>query len=433
MSGDTKPQNADETGHSLAPTILSIVLLFLPAVMGFFYIWFDVLYTNSLRLVAFHLVWVAFALFVVAFAFITGARLDQVIRRFPLISIILLVALAGILFYTTYMVAESRYLAINEVQAGIVALIAGIAAAAIKVKYGNRAIIGFSWALFGAMILHAPFIVWLHFIEGQNPDFEWNFRLPGFTGARPYNYMLEAGIAAGVGLFWLTRDKAIAQRSLLWLGAIILWAALFWSGGRGGLAALLLTFILATLIWKTFGAQMWAFILSSLTLGASISLVLPTPDGGFGILKRFTADFQSESINQLATGRITMWREAIDLFLERPIFGHGVSQYPLLTKIPDFQPPRHVHNLLLDSLLSLGIVGTVILIYLLGKLWVSALIQLKKPQDSSLFPLFMVVTTLLAHGFVSGTYFHVHSQIIIAMSLGFLTRAGCLGAKNFLH
>ena len=108
--------------------------------------------------------------------------------------------------------------------------------------------------------------------------------------------------------------------------------------------------------------------------------------------------------------------------LERPAFGHGVSQYRYLTTNAELAKHVQVHNILLESLISFGLVGTVALLFLLGKIWVSAAVRLQDAHSLSSVPVFLVATSLLVHGLVSGTYYHIHSILMIAISLGFLLR-----------
>lgn len=49
---------------------------------------------------------------------------------------------------------------------------------------------------------------------------------------------------------------------------------------------------------------------------------------------------------------------------------------------------EHVHNILLESLISFGLVGTIALVFLLGKIWGIALLRLRGANSPSTLPVF---------------------------------------------
>jgi len=405
-------------------------LLLLPAYMGFAFIWLGILYTNQLRLLVFDLAWVGFAAIFVLFAFFSKAPISKVVRSTTKSSAVAFGLLAGILIYTSIFVAIDVKAATHVAGTGLLALSVGLASVALKERFGDQFSVSISWALFGAMLLHIPFLIWIYILEGQNLDFAWNYSLPGFTGVRPYNYLVEAGIAAGIGLYYTHRHGRSLPRCFLWVGSVALWAALFWSGGRGGFFALALTIGLVAIVVPQIFAKLWKFVALTAIAGAGISLLLPSPGGGFGLIGRIERTFGAGSLNGASSGRLNMWSESIDLFLQKPFFGHGISQYPHLTKYPGLTAHSHVHNILLDALMSFGVVGAAALIFLLGKIFVAAVFDIRQTKSAIDLPMFLVASTLLAHGFVSGTYFHVHSQILIAISLGLLVYIGNHGREK---
>lgn len=267
---------------------------------------------------------------------------------------------------------------------------------------------------FAGAIFHAPSLIWVYVLEGQNPDFEWTTRLAAYTNLRPYNHAVEAGLAAGIGLYFLTEHRKAQHRAILMLGAILLWLLLFWGGARGGFLALLAAFILMAVFIPQFFTRMWKFFLSTMALGASLSLILPVPNGSFGLLGVLKRSVARETLKRATSGRIEIWLDAVDIFFERPLFGHGLIQYRNLTDNLTPSTPNHVHNILLESLISFGLMGTVAIIYLIGKILIRSAFQLRTRQSDADIPMFFVATTLLAHGFISGTYFHLQSMITVA-------------------
>jgi O-antigen ligase len=195
---------------------------------------------------------------------------------------------------------------------------------------------------------------------------------------------------------------------------------LFGGGARGAFFALLASFVLLAITIPQFFSRLWFFFLSTMAVGSSLSLLLPMPHPAYGLLRRILKTIGSETLNGASTGRIKIWADAFEIFLERPLFGHGLVQYQHLTDKLTSATPEHVHNILFEALISFGLIGTMTLIYLIGKILVSSARQMRSRQSDSDIPMFFVATTLLIHGFVSGTYFHMHSMITIAIALGLL-------------
>ncbi len=398
----------------------AIILLLLPPALGLAYMSFGIIYAGGLRSIVYDLSWLSFAFIFVAVSNFSKVSLVNVGRNLPRSYIFVFLVLAVVWIYTTTMVAVNPKMAYYTSGRGIVVILVGLAAAALKQVHGEKFTASIGWALFGGAILHAPFLIWVYALEGQNPEFDWLWGLPGYPSLRLYNHAVEAAIAAGVGLYFIRDRQNTRHRALLAIGTVLLWAILFWGGARGAFFALLSTFILLAAIVPHFLSRIWKFFLATMALGAGLSLLLPVPHPAYGIIGRIDKTLGSGSLNAASSDRLNIWSEAIDLFLERPLFGHGLVQYQRLVETLTSHTPEHVHNILFEALLSFGLIGTLALIYLLGKILLSSAHHLRTTHENSDIPMLYVATTLLAHGFVSGTYFHMHSMITIALALGLL-------------
>ncbi len=412
--------NSSSKAIGMPATVPIYILMALPAVLGLIFVGFGVLNTGGLRPVIFELSWLTFAFVLIGTSIASNAPVLEEAKHLSRAYLAVFTLFACVWIYTTVAIAPSLKMASYASGVGVAAILTGLAAAALKRRFGNEVIIRVTWALFVAMLLHAPFWVWLYMLEGQNPDFDWKYRLPGYPGLRMYSYSVEAGLAAGMGLFYLSHRTETLKRILLIVGTILLWTLLLWSGGRGGAFALLASVIFAAFFIPMFLSKMWKFVLSTTIVGGSLSLFLPIPSNDYGLLSRIDRTVNSGSLNEISSGRLTVWSDAYSLFLDRPIFGHGVAQYRHITTQVELIKLEQVHNIILESLVAFGLVGTVALAFLLGKIWVSAAIRLHRGASLSTLPMFLIATSLLVHGLVSGTYYHIHSILIIAISLGFL-------------
>lgn len=404
----------------LAIKISTLSIALLPAILGFAFIQLGIIYTGGLRPVVFEISWITLAFLIITTSIASGTPVIDEVKHFPRTYMVVFLLFVGIWVYTSTLVAPSSSLANYYLGLGTTAILLGLAIAALRRQAGTSFATKLSWALFVAMLLHAPFWVWLYLLEGQNSDFKWLYRLPGYPGLRMYGYSVEVGIAAGLGLFFLSGKQKKQSRIWLTFGISLLWMLLFWGGGRGAFFALVGTVALLFFVVPNFAKTMWLFCISTITLGTALSIMLPKPSGAYGIMSRINQTFNSGSIDEISTNRLSIWSDAYEIFLNRPFLGHGPAQYRILTSDPDLMIHDQTHNILLESLVSFGIIGTVCLMFLLGKIWLGALLRLRSPHSISSIPVFLVATTLLAHGLFSGTFFHIHSMFIIAISLGLL-------------
>lgn len=404
----------------LAVKVSTFSIALLPALLGFAFIQLGIIYTGGLRPIVFEISWITLAVLVIAASIVSGAPITNEAKLLPRAYLTVFLLFASIWVYTAIFVAPSSKMANYFLGIGITAVLLGLTMAALKRRVGNSFSTKIAMAFFVAMLLHAPFWVWLYLLESHNSDFDWLYQLPGYPGLRMYGYSVEAGIATGLGLYFLSDHQSKKRRICLAMGVAFLWMLLFWGGGRGAASALFATIILVSLVIPKFAKTMWLFNISTITLGAGWSFLLPIPSSSYGIMGRLRTSFNSDSFNEISSNRFNIWSDAFEIFLTRPFFGHGPAQYRHLTAHPDLTVHEHTHNILLESLISFGALGTIALIFLLGKIWLTGLLNLRNTHSASTLPMFLVATTLLAHGFVSGTFYHINSMFMIAFALGTL-------------
>lgn len=182
--------------------IPAIGIALLPALLGFAFIQFGVIYTGSLRPVVFEISWIILAVSMFSAAIASGTPVMEEAKLLPRTYLAVFFLFVCIWVYATIFVAPSPKMANYYSGIGATALLLGLAMTALRRRIGDNFLVNIACAFFVAMLLHAPFWVWLYVLEGNNADFNWAYRLPGFPGLRMYSYSVEAGIAAGFGLFF---------------------------------------------------------------------------------------------------------------------------------------------------------------------------------------------------------------------------------------
>ena len=113
-------------------------------------------------------------------------------------------------------------------------------------------------------------------------------------------------------------------------------------------------------------------------------------DTSWGASRIFGVFSHSSSGILAETGRQSIWQDGIDIWRESPIFGAGFGSFREAASSPDF---RHPHNMFVEYLCELGVVGLV-----LGcGMWWSAFRHLLQRKRLSADPLFLTVCAMWLH------------------------------------
>lgn len=127
------------------------------------------------------------------------------------------------------------------------------------------------------------------------------------------------------------------------------------------------------------------------------------------------------------TGRPTIWRFGIEQFLKKPLFGYGASSHSQY-KVVDVGL-AHFHNLIIQCLVSVGIIGTVFIgIFFIKRLLIAMIaIWKRKSDDDDYVPILMAIFAMLAMFLVNSmaevTVLFVtrFTMFLFWMMLGYLT------------
>lgn len=138
-----------------------------------------------------------------------------------------------------------------------------------------------------------------------------------------------------------------------------------------------------------------AIIKRVLVFGILIALAYINIDPLMDSLFRFTSEagFQSYAIQKLNyfissgsadeiffSGRIHIWKQALDMILEQPILGHGAGRFQ---HVHGYYP----HNILLDVLVSAGLIGFMAIAYFIFR---SSKTLIQSSGDVRIFSLMML-------------------------------------------
>ena len=206
-----------------------------------------------------------------------------------------------------------------------------------------------------------------------------------------------------------------------------------WSGTRGSLLAIAAAPAAALVLFRFYR---WRRILFS--TAAAFLLAVPLsmaalPESPLYGLARLADSFEPQKVEEvgLATGRVEHWKYAAGKIAERPLFGHGTSQYQAVRQDP--LNYNHPHNALLQVAFDWGLVGAALFFGLLGALlWRGHRAAAAAPREA--LPAWLCAVSLLTIGLYDGALYYPYPVTMILFSAVYLVtlrpsekRAGAVG------
>lgn len=337
-----------------------------------------------------------------------GASADPAARRLALAALALALLAAAL---TALRAGHPLYGYVRLAELGLCAGTALALAAAIRAEgpgFGRRAALAL---VFGTALALAPMAAaraagWP---AGFGP-----LDLPGFTHIRILGFSLALALAAATGLW---AGETGRGRALLFAAMAAMAAALFWSGGRGALAALALPLPVLALVVRPLRPGL-AALCAALLLGVLAAGLLPGGAAEFGLFGRLAGSAGSASADALSSGRLAIWRTLFAATAEAPFLGHGAAQTHWILAASGEHKVAHVHahNLVLDAALALGWPGTALAGLLAAIAWLRWLLRARASGDALHAAGLATVTAFVVFALVDGVY--VYWQGLLPLALG---------------
>ena len=213
---------------------------------------------------------------------------------------------------------------------------------------------------------------------------EW--RLGGATNPIPFSEMLLASVGL-VAIYWsgkIHKRQGLRSGVILTLFLCLSLFALALTGTRGTSLAVLPLALLTAGNSRSRGGQLYLLGAIVVLEGLAISftelqdrfLLL------FGDLRQIgSGSVDPDALSEAVWHRAELWRIAVTLAAERPLFGYGVGSVPGLLHDPSLGIPSgspilgytNVHNQYLNLLLETGVLGLTLFCLLLGTAFVTGL------------------------------------------------------------
>lgn len=179
-----------------------------------------------------------------------------------------------------------------------------------------------------------------------------------------FGRVLGIGIILLLGFLFFTQMSSF-RRSVCLVLAIVYIYLMFYSGGRGPLLATVFSCSLIVLLSIRLTStdlrlKRYLFPLIGLVAAGAVYIVyLFQTDALPTTLYRIALLFHSGDMGDSAEARVDHIFQAISLWSEKPVFGHGIGAWPVINGEIDSR--YYPHNIILELLVELGIVGFVML------------------------------------------------------------------------
>lgn len=232
-------------------------------------------------------------------------------------------------------------------------------------------------------------------------DLPWVENTPFVNNIRHLGYLVC--MLLPVGFYGLNNSNRIGV--IVSIGFLSLaWALIFWMGGRGAFVGVVFISIVA---WFVLNKHKHWLYLTAL-IGFLLSQPFWVNDPSLNLFRIHALSGNVlEQANALSANRVFIWLKTIEVWWQNaPIFGLGADSYRYLFH-DEFPNTVHPHNLILQLLISYGLVGlfaALILLYQYLKfLWFA-------PKRNQLIGL--CVLAGLTHSLVDGVLYHAFSSFL---------------------
>lgn len=349
-------------------------------------------------------------LFVILLAVFNGTARNLGIGPLPTRLLVAAVGLIAVAFGTSILAAVQPIESIIRTMILVVHILFGFSAFKL-----SRANLLTPEILANAMIagfMCCCAVIALFVLQVRNPvEYDWVHDLPGFVNIRNLAYY-----AAFITVLSLGKMAVQEKRGpFVWyfICSTVGVALILWSGTRGAAAAVVAAYAAGAVLFpqlrklSAVGGTLAAFIL------AGVFASLTAPQGDWVGMARFTktASFSS--------GRTELWLSSVEAIGRRPFFGYGEGQTIHVVEYAQTWRIFSPHNILLQTLLAWGIVGTALLL-ILAHGFVARLIQLARDMTSGHVPFIAAMLAAVAYSLVDSTLYYVLTTAFFAGSAGML-------------
>jgi O-antigen ligase len=280
--------------------------------------------------------------------------------------------------------------------------------------------------MLGNIALYLFFILVNNFVDGAT-NLPWGIDPPFGRHVRLISMGIEVAVVTAVVLFLLGKNS-LRENGLLWFCMLACAAFLMTTGSRASMLSALLTILLlmmlGRLIDKKISYLKIGMVIMSMVLSLWVAEIFPIHswNGVHRAIEVSTVpvvnneDASAYAVaDRLSSGRLLVWREAINAIKLSPLIGLGPNASIFFVKAPyaHDQP----HNFILQFLIEWGVIGAGLLIAILVSFaWhgIKNIPRAIRQGNTDYIIAASVVFILTLNGLADGTYYHVQPIICLA-------------------
>lgn len=342
---------AGDDGRSMILAHAAVAFMMLwPAGIGFVWLWWE-LPERSAIVAA---IGISTLLFCIAVPVVPKVRGVPLFLRWQLACIAILAAVY--IYGLAYPAHDPDFARPRAVLDFLLAM--GTIAFAVTIRAGREPLVRtMLFYLVAGMLLYLVFFAAFAPLLAEFAKGDWTNSFLPFVNVRRWTNSLAPVAMATVALIALTDVGGKRTQVLLWLAWITFAAVLFWTGGRAPIMAIAgSVVIVGLLIARDARIRLFRTAAIGAVAGSLVSLFLPRLSPSFGFWQRLwegTTDAASADV--VSSGRLTIWRETVELIIAKPWLGYGPNQWALQSDL--LRQHGSTHNFPLQVLHDFGLVG----------------------------------------------------------------------------
>lgn len=182
-----------------------------------------------------------------------------------------------------------------------------------------------------------------------------------YTGWASQTFAVCMNFGAAIFSSWVLWEK---KHNKMWLILMMInVVAMLLTGKRGPVVFMLCSLLLVNLILtKKFNdiiKKIWRYVILAVVAGIAILIYISSEvSTSRNTIVRFMEMFNGSS-DDVSNGRFSLWKLAVEIFAQNPVFGIGWRAYPVRA-LPYEGVEMYTHNVYLQILSEQGLVGIVL-------------------------------------------------------------------------
>lgn len=262
-----------------------------------------------------------------------------------------------------------------------------------------------------AVVIVCLAIFLMHWQLTADPiTFDWANSPPLFTNIRHFGYIIALVLPLA---YWLWQTNKMGSKYIAFAMAIISWGLIFWTGGRGAFLGV----IVATLLYFFMQPKAVFWVLPSIVIGLLLSQLFIVDSPSLNLFRLFDISVSAD-MNDVSSNRLRIYQQALEIWWVRaPLLGIGADNFRYILPAVVSTSFAHPHSVIVQALLSYGLIGASLLTLLFLILARHLLIKTPKIYQFSALGL----VSALVHAATDGVFYHAIPLFLVITLL-----ASCL-------